>query len=97
MIHRRTFLSGLFSALAAPAIVRAGALMPIKGKRLAVLHKASRLGKTTEAFFFQGKEILLDWYRDPSMISPEIYKIWIRIIDESGLLIPDSMEPSHLE
>lgn len=30
MIHRRSFLSGMFSALAAPAIVRAGSLMPVK-------------------------------------------------------------------
>ena len=30
MIHRRTFLQGMFSALAAPAIVRAASLMPVK-------------------------------------------------------------------
>lgn len=30
MIHRRSFITGLVSALAAPAIVHAGNLMPIK-------------------------------------------------------------------
>ena len=30
MLHRRGFLTGLFSAMAAPAIVRAASLMPVK-------------------------------------------------------------------
>lgn len=30
MLHRRSFLHGLFSAFAAPAIVRAQSLMPVK-------------------------------------------------------------------
>jgi hypothetical protein len=30
MIHRRGFLVGVFSAFAAPAIVRAGSIMPVK-------------------------------------------------------------------
>ena len=30
MIHRRTFLQGMFSALAAPAIVPFASLMPVK-------------------------------------------------------------------
>lgn len=34
MIHRRAFISGLVSALAAPAIVHAGNLMPIRGTKL---------------------------------------------------------------
>lgn len=29
MIHRRSFLAGLFSVLAAPAIVRASSIMPV--------------------------------------------------------------------
>ena len=34
MIHRRAILRGLGSLLAAPAIVHAGNLMPIRGERL---------------------------------------------------------------
>ena len=30
MIHRRSFITGLISLVAAPAIVRAGSLMPVK-------------------------------------------------------------------
>lgn len=30
MIHRRSFITGLVSLVAAPAIVRAGSLMPVK-------------------------------------------------------------------
>ena len=33
MIHRRSFLFGIGSALAAPAIVRASSLMPVKALR----------------------------------------------------------------
>jgi hypothetical protein len=31
MIHRRSFLTGLAATLAAPAIVRAASLMPVRG------------------------------------------------------------------
>lgn len=34
IIHRRNFIAGLVSALAAPAIVHAGNLMPIRGDKL---------------------------------------------------------------
>lgn len=36
MIGRRSFLTGLASALAAPAIVRAGWIMPVKAERLVI-------------------------------------------------------------
>lgn len=37
MLHRRTFLQGMFSAFAAPAIVRVDSLMPIRAPRMAML------------------------------------------------------------
>lgn len=34
MIHRRSFITGLVSLVAAPAIVRAGSMMPVRGEVL---------------------------------------------------------------
>lgn len=35
MIHRRSFITGLLQLIAAPAIVRAGSLMPARGEVIA--------------------------------------------------------------
>lgn len=34
MLHRRSFITGLVALVAAPAIVRAGSLMPVKAERM---------------------------------------------------------------
>jgi hypothetical protein len=71
MIERRKFLTGLISLVAAPAIVRAGSLMPVKAERrlLFTEYYCNRVIRTyMDVEAIRDRNILLNVYgRSPAM------------------------------
>jgi hypothetical protein len=70
MIQRRSFLTGLISLVAAPAIVRAGSLMPVRDDRLTVGMIVEARDKARLMTLIEYRNQIMREYLDANLFTP---------------------------
>lgn len=95
---RRGFLAGLGALLAAPAIVRASSLMPVK--MLAIDYDITDTGFTTENLIIRGYErFLIGWYDPSAVFGTAPYPSSVIRDPATGFIAVDALHPrfAHAE
>lgn len=99
IIRRRTFLTGLLSALAAPAIVRAGSLMPVKQMLPLDLTEANLLATIGEIRdFIGGIPQEEGWIPcDGRWLHPEVYGDLVKHVrpNDRGMYATPTLRPYY--